>query len=124
MTKEIVMKAIKRRIRPEVINRFSGIIIFNNLGVEEMKKIYVLELRKLEKRFEKKGLTLSVSDDVRDKIISELDLNYGARDLTRGIAKWVEDPICDKILEESIGKKSKVDVSLGKDEKVCVKFKK
>ena len=124
MTKEIVMKAIKRRIRPEVINRFSGIIIFNNLGVEEMKKIYVLELRKLEKRLEKKGLTLSVSDDVRDKIISELDLNYGARDLTRGIAKWVEDPICDKILEESIGKKSKVDVSLGKDGKVCVKFKK
>jgi ATP-dependent Clp protease ATP-binding subunit ClpC len=124
MTKEIVMKAIKRRIRPEVINRFSGIIIFNNLGVEEMKKIYVLELRKLEKRLEKKGLTLSVSDDVRDKIISELDLNYGARDLTRGIAKWVEDPICDKILEESIGKKSKVDVSLGKDGMVCVKFKK
>ena len=124
MTKEIVMKAIKRRIRPEVINRFSGIIIFNNLGVEEMKKIYVLELRRLEKRLEKKGLTLSVSDDVRDKIISELDLNYGARDLTRGIAKWVEDPICDKILEESIGKKSKVDVCLGKDGMVCVKFKK
>jgi hypothetical protein len=39
MTREIVMKAIKRRIRPEVINRFSGIIIFNSLGVEEMKKI-------------------------------------------------------------------------------------
>ena len=52
VTKEIVMKAIKRRIRPEVINRFSGIVIFNNLGVEEMKKIYVLELEKLGKRLE------------------------------------------------------------------------
>lgn len=124
MTKEIVMKAIKRRIRPEVINRFSGIIIFNNLGVEEMKKIYVLELKKLENRLQKKGLSLSVSDSIRDKIISELDLNYGARDLSRGIAKWVEDPICDKILEESVAKKNKVEVSLGKDGSVCVKFKK
>lgn len=124
MTKEIVMKAIRKRIRPEVINRFSGIVIFNSLGPEEMKKIYVLELKKLEKRLEKKGLNLTVSDAIRDKIIGELDLNYGARDLTRGIARWVEDPICDKILEESISKKSKVEVSLGKDEKVCVKFKK
>jgi len=124
MTKEIVMKAIKRRIRPEVINRFSGIIIFNNLGVEEMKKIYVLELKKLENRLQKKGLSLSVSDSIRDKIISELDLNYGARDLNRGIAKWVEDPICDKILEESVAKKNKVEVSLGKDGSACVKFKK
>ena len=124
MTKEIVMKAIKRRIRPEVINRFSGIIIFNSLGVEEMKKIYVLELKKLENRLQKKGLSLSVSDSIRDKIISELDLNYGARDLSRGIAKWVEDPICDKILEESVAKKNKVEVSLGKDGSACVKFKK
>lgn len=124
MTKEIVMKAIKRRIRPEVINRFSGIIIFNSLGVEEMKKIYVLELKKLENRLQKKGLSLSVSDSIRDKIISELDLNYGARDLSRGIAKWVEDPICDKILEEKVAKKSKVEVSLGKDGLACVKFKK
>lgn len=124
MTREIVMKAIKRRIRPEVINRFSGIIIFNNLGVEEMKEIYVLELKKLENRLQKKGLSLSVSDSIRDKIISELDLNYGARDLSRGIAKWVEDPICDKILEDSVAKKNKVEVSLGKDGSACVKFKK
>ena len=124
MTKEIVMKAIKRRIRPEVINRFSGIVIFNNLGVEEMKKIYVLELEKLGKRLEKKGLALKVSDEVRDKIISELDLNYGARDLSRGIAKWVEDPICDKLLESGSSKKSKVEVSLDKNQEVQVKFKK
>jgi len=124
MTKEIVMKAIKKRIRPEVINRFSGIVIFNSLGKEEMKKIYVLELKKLADRLKGKGFTLTVSDSVRDKIISELDLNYGARDLSRGIAKWVEDPICDKLLEESTGGKSKVDVNLDKEEKVCVKFKK
>lgn len=123
MTKEIVMKAIKKRIRPEVINRFSGIVIFNSLGKKEMEKIYVLELKKLADRLERKGLTLTVSDSVRDKIISELDLNYGARDLSRGIAKWVEDPICDKILEESVGSKSKVDVSLDKENKVCVRFK-
>ncbi len=124
MTKEIVMKAIKKRIRPEVINRFSGVIIFNSLGTEEMKKIYDLELGKLKERFQKKGLELSVSDSIRDKIIEELDLNYGARDLSRGIGRWVEDPVCDKILEEDTSKKKKVEVSLGKDDKAVVKFKK
>ena len=127
MTKDIVMKAIKKRIRPEVINRFSGVVIFNNLGKEEMEKIYELELGKVKSRLQKKGLILSVSDEVRDKIISELDLRYGARDLTRGIAKWVEDPICDEILNHTsdISKKKNINVGISKTTgEVEVKLKK
>ena len=40
-TTETVMKAIKKKFKPEIINRFSGIVVFNSLGREEMKKIYI-----------------------------------------------------------------------------------
>jgi len=114
VTKEIVMKAIKKRIRPEVINRFSGIIVFNNLGKAEMEKIYELELKKVKDRLNKKGFSLTVDTEVRDKIIDELDLRYGARDLTRGIEKWVSDPICNELLNHDSAKKSKIKVGFSK----------
>ena len=127
ITKDIVMKAIKKRIRPEVINRFSGIVIFNPLGIPEMEKIYELELNKVKNRLQRKGLILTVKDEVRDKIISELDLRYGARDLTREISRWVEDPICDKIINnpDDISKKKKIEIGLDKTgSEVNVKLKK
>lgn len=125
VTKDIVMKAIKRRIRPEVLNRFSGIVVFNNLGKPEMEKIYELELNKVKERLlNKGGLILTVKKEIRDKIISELDLNYGARDLTRGIAKYVEDPICDVIIKGSDDKKKRIEVGLSKTGEIEVKLKK
>ena len=125
VTKDIVMKAIKKRIRPEVLNRFSGIVVFNNLGIPEMEKIYELELNKVKERLlNKGGLILTVKNEVRDKIISELDLNYGARDLTRGIARLVEDPICDAIINSSDDKKKKIEVGLSKSGEIEVKLKK
>jgi len=121
ITKEIVLKAIKDRIRPEVINRFSGIIVFNNLGREELKKIYELELKKVIERIKAKGgINLKVSPEIRDAVVQELDLTYGARDLKRTITKWVEDPICNFILNNPDKKLKKLEVFL-KDGKPAVK---
>lgn len=113
---DVVMKALEKKLRPEVRGRFSGIIVFNTLGVDEMKEIYVIELGKLQKRLEKRGFTLTVSEKMRDHIIEGLDLRYGARDLYRGISKWVEDPICEKLLTESVTGKHRVEVDFVKDE--------
>lgn len=121
VTTETVMKAIKKKFKPEIINRFSGIVVFNSLGREEMKKIYVLELKKLQDRLQKRNYTLSVSDSMRDHILDCTDTNYGARDLSRMIAKWVEDSICDKMLEIDTSGKTKISVDW-KDENVNIVF--
>ena len=79
-----------------------------------MEKIYELELKKVKDRLSKKGFSLTVDTEVRDKIINELDLRYGARDLTRGIEKWISDPICNELLNHGAAKKSKIKVGFSK----------
>ena len=49
-----IMKAIKKKFRPEVINRISEIIFFRSLNEEDLKKIFDLEIAKLKDRLSEK----------------------------------------------------------------------
>lgn len=119
----IVMKAIKKEFKPEFINRLSNITVFNELTKENFIKIFELELDKLRLRLEKKNLNLEVSDDLRDKIISECDMKFGARDLQRNITKWVENEICNSLLDvKSLDSIITIKVSLGKNKETKVTF--
>lgn len=119
---DIIMKAVKKDFRPEFINRLSGIIVFNELGREEMEKIYDLELSKFALRLQERGYTLLVSDDIRNKVISEIDLKYGARDLNRKISEIIENNICEKMMETDTSRKKNITVDIKKDQ-VTVVFK-
>jgi len=125
LNQETVMKAVKKTFRPEFINRLGGIIIFNNLGKDELKKIFVLELDKLKTRMKKRGYNLKVTNATRDMIIDKCDLTYGARDLQREIQKYVEEEVCNAMLlgdEESFKRITEANVDY-KDGKVIVNFK-
>ena len=97
----IVMDAVKKSFRPEFINRLGSIVVFNDLGKDELKKIFKLELDKLKARLKKRGYQLKVSNSARDAIIDACDLEYGARDLQREIQKNVEEVICNEVLKQS-----------------------
>ena len=121
-----IIKELKKTFRPEFINRLSDIIIFNSLGTEELKKIFYLELDKLKNRLKTKNIKISVTDKLRDKIVSECDLKFGARDLQRNIIKYIENEICNALINDSTVEIRDINgVSLDfKDDKVVVSFKK
>ena len=98
----VIGRAVDKQFTPEFLNRLSKIVIFNPLGKEELDKIFDLELDKLKTRLGKQGYSLSVSEDVKKKIIEDCDLKYGARDLQRGITKYVETEICETMLKDSV----------------------
>lgn len=99
--KIIIMKALKKRFRPEFINRLNDIIIFSELGKDEMRKIFDIEFKKLYDRLLVKGYDVKVSDKLRDYIISNVDTSYGARDLQRGISHDIENEICKALINDS-----------------------
>lgn len=99
--KSIIMKALKKRFRPEFINRLNDIIIFSELGKDEMRKIFDIEFKKLYDRLLVKGYDVKVSDKLRDYIISNVDTSYGARDLQRGISHDIENEICKALINDS-----------------------
>ena len=94
-----VMEALKARLRPEFLNRIDETIIFNPLGMDEIKMIVDIQMRYLQDRLAEKKLTISVSESVKELIASKgFDPVFGARPVKRTIQRLIEDPLSTKIL--------------------------
>jgi ATP-dependent Clp protease ATP-binding subunit ClpC len=119
MNEKIVQKAIEKEFRPEFINRIGSIVVFNELGKTELIKIFNIEFSDIQKKLGKK-YKVKVSDAVRDMIIEQCNAVFGARDLKRGIEKYVVDVISSEMLENPTATKFKVD--LDSDKKVVVEI--
>ncbi|MDD5639954.1 MAG: AAA family ATPase, partial [Candidatus Pacebacteria bacterium] len=109
--KEKVFGALKEKFKPEFLNRIDEMIIFNYLGPEEIKKIVDLELKKVEKRLGKKGISIIVPEKAK-QILSEkgFDPNLGARPLKRVIQKIILDPMALKIVKGEIKEGDKISI--------------
>lgn len=105
----IVQAAIKRTFRPEFIGRLSSIVIFNELGDAELKKILELELGKIKKQFTKTKLSLKVSAKFKDHIVKSCDPKYGARDLRRLLEKNLITQVSQYMIENIDATKFNVD---------------
>ena len=90
---------LRTTIRPEFLNRIDEIVLFKPLLKNEVKKIIDLQLHRLGKMLEDKGLTLVIEEDVKEFIIQHgYDVTYGARPLKRTIQKFVINPLSAELL--------------------------
>jgi ATP-dependent Clp protease ATP-binding subunit ClpC len=97
--KDMIMGEVERHFRPEFINRLDEIVIFNQLGRDDMQRIVENELAKVNKRVKQKGHLLEVDASVADWLIQKsFHEDFGARPLKRGIEKHLEDPLSEQIL--------------------------
>ncbi|MDD3653653.1 MAG: ATP-dependent chaperone ClpB [Desulfotomaculaceae bacterium] len=97
---ERVMEELKASFRPEFLNRVDEIVIFNNLGQNEITKIVDIQLGLLKQRMTKLGISLEVTGGARALLAKEgFDPVYGARPLKRAIQKRLENPLSVYILE-------------------------
>jgi ATP-dependent Clp protease ATP-binding subunit ClpC len=97
--RDMIMGEVERHFRPEFINRLDEIVIFNQLGRDDMQRIVENELAKVNKRVKQKGHVLEVDQTVVDWLIQKsFHEDFGARPLKRGIEKHLEDPLSEQIL--------------------------
>ncbi|MFN6148207.1 MAG: ATP-dependent Clp protease ATP-binding subunit [Planctomycetota bacterium] len=103
--KEMIMGEVERHFRPEFINRLDELVIFNQLGRDDMQRIVENELAKVNKRVKQKGHLLEVDQSVIDWLIQKsFHEDFGARPLKRGIEKHLEDPLSEQILRGELDK--------------------
>jgi len=101
--RSIIEKALKKKFRPEFLNRIDESIIFNGLKEEDIHKIIYKEIEKLESRIGEVGYKLKINKAAIEFLAKEgYDEAYGARPLGRTIQKYVEDPIADEILSGNV----------------------
>lgn len=90
--------------RPELLNRFSRIVVFKNLEPADLEKIVVLNLKDVEDLVGARGIKMEV-DPAVVKLLARLgyDPQFGARPLRRVIEEKLRAPLAEKILEKKIG---------------------
>lgn len=116
-----IMDEMKKFFRPEFLNRFNGIVKFEHLDKDALQDIVNLLLEDVQKTLDKKGITMNVTQDVKDWLIDKgYDKEMGARPLRRVVEQEVRDKITDYYLDHTEVKH--VDIVLENDE-VIVKGK-
>lgn len=94
-----VLEVIRQSFKPEFINRIDEIIVFNQLGKEQIKGIVSLQLKRLAERLENRNLHLKWDDSVVDLVSNAgFDPDYGARPIKRAIQTLVENPLAVDML--------------------------
>jgi len=112
----VIEKALKKAFAPEFINRIDDIVIFNSLTRGDIHKIIDIELGHLYKRISELGYELKLTDEAKDFLAEKgYDEKFGARPLKRAIQKFIEDPMAEEIINQSIEEGDKITVGLNKD---------
>lgn len=103
---------------PELVNRFSDVIVFKNLSKDDTKAIAKLQLQKLAKKlFDAQGVTLKYDDALVQKIAAwGYSPVFGARPLRNVLSQKLQGVLAEKILRNEIAKGDTLQISLKGEE--------
>ncbi|MEJ7623595.1 MAG: ATP-dependent chaperone ClpB [Pyrinomonadaceae bacterium] len=94
-----VLGVLRDHFKPEFLNRIDDIVVFSQLGREQIASIIDVQLEKLRKILDERGISLELDDTARDLIVHEgYDPVYGARPLRRAIQTLIQNPLAVKML--------------------------
>lgn len=89
--------------RPELINRFDGVIIFKPLTKENLLAIAELLLQKLKKNLKEKEIEFVITPELKEKIVElGYDPVFGARQMRRVVQDKIENVLAEAILADEI----------------------
>ena len=122
-TKDLVMSEMKRRFKPEFLNRVDDIIMFKSLDKEEIKKIIDIFIKSLANRLKEKDIDIEITDAAKEIMVREgYDPVYGARPLKRYIGNTLETMIARRLIAGEIYNGCTIVVD-GEDDNISIKVK-
>lgn len=101
--KEILMDALRRKFKPEFLNRIDVITVFHKLTKQDIAQIASIMINNLNKRLKEKNLEIKLTENAVNYLIENgSNTNYGARPLRRLIEQKIEDQIAEDMLAGKI----------------------
>jgi ATP-dependent Clp protease ATP-binding subunit ClpC len=94
-----VFEEAKRKLSPELVNRFDGIILFNNFSESDLNKIITIEFSKVKNKLKDKNIKCRLKPAAKREILRQtLEQNLGGRPIRRIIQNEVEVVIAKFII--------------------------
>ena len=115
---EMVMAAVRQTFNPEFVNRLDEIIVFDELGDEELLEVVQLQIDQINRTMTRHGFEVRLSEEARRWIVKKTcaDRTYGARPLRRALQKHVEDPLSEALIQGHLRGASIVEVFVDGDD--------
>jgi ATP-dependent Clp protease ATP-binding subunit ClpC len=109
--KNRIMGELKKVFRPEFLNRIDEVIVFHKLTKEEITEIVELLLKRIREALAERELSLNLAPSAAELLVEKgWDPAMGARPLRRAIQRFIEDPLADEVLSQSMPAGSTVEV--------------
>ena len=110
----VLDRALHKQFDPEFINRIDRIVLYRRLGAEWQDALFEIELSKLAKRLNKKGVSLTVTESAKDEFCNPdtgvYDERFGARDLSRRMRTELEPMLAKEMLASPADKTFLIDI--------------
>jgi len=120
--RSLVNEELKQYFRPEFLNRLDEIIVFRQLTRDEVKEIAEIMLREVFGRMLEKGISLSVTDAFKERLVEEgYNPSYGARPLRRAVMRLLEDSLAEEFLSGRIGEGDSAVVDVDENKQVVIR---
>ena len=105
-----VMQEVEKSIKPEILGRLTGKIVFRPISKAILSQIVQKELAALQNHLFKQGRTISIDDEVVHHLVSIANENieYGAREIKSLIARNLFDKLAEYLLDNPKARKMTV----------------
>ena len=125
VAKAKVMQELKRRVRPEFLNRIDDILLFSPLTKKEIQKIVALQIQQLAMRFEEQGLYLRATAEAIAVLADwSFDPLYGGRPVKRTLQEKVLNPLSKILLEGDLTTTPSIEIQVKGEGELHFEFKK
>jgi ATP-dependent Clp protease ATP-binding subunit ClpC len=106
---EYVKTRLTDVFKPELINRFSKIVVFKDLSPDDLAKIVAINLQELVAMVKERGIYLDVAPEALRELAKQgYDPEFGARPLRRVIDEQVRAPLSRAILGQKVLKGNRI----------------
>jgi ATP-dependent Clp protease ATP-binding subunit ClpB len=90
---------LRAAFKPEFLNRIDDVIIFKQLGLDELKQIIKIQIQGLTRMLADRGIQMKITESAEELLAREgFDPVYGARPLKRAIQSLIQNPLAMKLL--------------------------
>jgi ATP-dependent Clp protease ATP-binding subunit ClpB len=98
-----VLQVLRDHFKPEFLNRIDDIVVFDQLGREQIAAIIDVQLERLRAMLAERGIAIELDETARDLLVAEgYDPVYGARPLKRAIQSMIQNPLAMSLLKGEI----------------------
>jgi ATP-dependent Clp protease ATP-binding subunit ClpC len=106
---EQIQAAVKRHMRPELINRLSGIVQFQYLQPENIREIVDKSIGLLNQRMAERDVIVTLAPDAYEILMAQgYSQEYGAREMERTIERLVAKPLAGMLMAGEIPNGSRI----------------